>query len=308
MPPVKSRSLIEAPRQFWKTSEWTKTNIRGFLPEDLDAILRDWDKNSLVNLSREVAIGDKVFDETVHLVPQFNVARIYGRDITERKRAEEALRESEGRFRALTETSSLAVGVSSSDGKFLYVNKAYEKLFGYTQKELNHLNASELWRNPEDRRNMIDAVRSKGFLMDYEVELKRKDGTPFWAMLSVNSVDYGGNQAIMASVYDITERKQDRGGTRGNPVMNWNCAFRRGRRHSGSRPKRFLQAKKSFACSLRPCPKLSGLREQMGGTSISTNSGWTTQGSRLKKATVMAGTNRSTPMTGNAPGTPGKMR
>ena len=55
---------------------------------------------------------------------------------------------------------------------------------------------------------MIDAVRSKGFLMDYEAELKRKDGTPFWALLSVNSLDYGGSQAIMASVYDITERKR----------------------------------------------------------------------------------------------------
>ena len=129
-------------------------------------------------------------------------------DITERKRMTEALRDSEGRFRVLTETSSLAVGVSSSDGKFLYVNKAYEKLFGYTHKELNHLNASEFWRNPEDRRKMIDLVKSKGFLMDYEVELKRKDGTPFWAMLSVNPVEYGGNQAIMASVYDITSRKQ----------------------------------------------------------------------------------------------------
>jgi PAS domain S-box-containing protein len=129
-------------------------------------------------------------------------------EITDRKKAEEALRESEGRFRALTETSSLAVGVSSSDGKFLYLNRAYEKLFGYTLKELDHLNASELWRDPEDRRKMVDAVRSKGLLMDYEVKLKRKDGTPFWAMLSVNSVDYGGNQAIMATVYDITERKK----------------------------------------------------------------------------------------------------
>ena len=134
-----------------------------------------------------------------------------GADITSIRKAELALRESEGRFRALTETSSLAVGVSSADGRFLYINKAYERLFGYTQKELNHLNASELWRNPEDRREMIDAVRSKGSLMDYEVELKRKDGTPFWAMLSVNSVDYGGNQAIMASVYDITERKRAEG-------------------------------------------------------------------------------------------------
>jgi PAS domain S-box-containing protein len=129
-------------------------------------------------------------------------------EIIERESTEEALRESEGRFRALTETSSLAVGVSSAEGKFLYLNKAYEELLGYTLKELNHLNASELWRNPEDRRKMIDAVRSEGLLMDYEVELKRKDGTPFWATLSVNSVDYGGNQAIMASVYDITDRKQ----------------------------------------------------------------------------------------------------
>jgi hypothetical protein len=47
---------------------------------------------------------------------------------------------------------------------------------------LDHLNASELWRNPEDRRGMTEAIRAKGFLTDYEVELKRKDGTPFWGM------------------------------------------------------------------------------------------------------------------------------
>ena len=118
-----------------------------------------------------------------------------------------ALRESEERFRALTETSSLAVGVTLSDGTFLYINKAFENLFCFAHDELSRVNAAELWLNPEDRLAMIDATMSRGSLMDYEVELRRKDGTTFWALLSVNNVDYGGKQAIMASVNDITDRK-----------------------------------------------------------------------------------------------------
>ena len=62
-----------------------------FLPADLDAIVSDWDKTEESTVSREMAIGDRVFGETIHLVPRFSVARIYARDITERKRADEAL-------------------------------------------------------------------------------------------------------------------------------------------------------------------------------------------------------------------------
>ena len=128
-------------------------------------------------------------------------------DITGRKHVQEKLRESEARFRTLTETSPLAVGVSSFEGRFLYLNKAYEKMFGYTLEELNRLPASELWRNPEDRSKMIDAVRKTGILQEYEAELKRKDGTPFWTSITLNLVDYGGVQAVMATVFDITDRK-----------------------------------------------------------------------------------------------------
>ena len=62
-----------------------KGDCSAFLPTDMNAILRDWDRKSESTLQREVSIVNRVFGETVHLVPQFNVARIYARDITERK-------------------------------------------------------------------------------------------------------------------------------------------------------------------------------------------------------------------------------
>ena len=73
-----------------------------FLPRDLDVILKDLDKGRESSFSREVIIKDRVFGETVQLIPQFNVVRIYVLDITGRKRAEEALEQarSEAEFRA----------------------------------------------------------------------------------------------------------------------------------------------------------------------------------------------------------------
>ncbi len=68
-----------------------KGDLKAFLPQDLDAILRDWDKKSGSTFNREIFIEGRVFGETVHLVPQFNVARLYARDITERKRTEDEL-------------------------------------------------------------------------------------------------------------------------------------------------------------------------------------------------------------------------
>jgi len=60
-----------------------------FLPGDMDALLNGWDRQTDVMVSREVTIGTGVFEEAIHLIPGFNVARIYARDITERKRVED---------------------------------------------------------------------------------------------------------------------------------------------------------------------------------------------------------------------------
>ncbi|HVN97181.1 MAG TPA: PAS domain S-box protein [Syntrophorhabdaceae bacterium] len=67
-----------------------KRDCSPLLPSDMGSILRDWDGTSRT-IAREVTIKDRVFGETIHFVPQFNAVRIYCREITRRKRAEQAL-------------------------------------------------------------------------------------------------------------------------------------------------------------------------------------------------------------------------
>ncbi|MGA2108684.1 MAG: ATP-binding protein [Syntrophorhabdales bacterium] len=94
-----------------------------FVPEDLHAILAAWNGHTEVLLNREVLIGDRVFEEAIQLVPQFNAARIYGRDITARKQAEEALNEAS---RRLTEAKSEVDRIVEERTSEL--TKAYESL------------------------------------------------------------------------------------------------------------------------------------------------------------------------------------
>jgi len=63
-------------------------DYRTLLPDDLHIILSDWDRKSPLVVGREVSVKDRVLDETIQLVPEFEVARIYARDITKRKLAE----------------------------------------------------------------------------------------------------------------------------------------------------------------------------------------------------------------------------
>jgi two-component system, chemotaxis family, CheB/CheR fusion protein len=131
-----------------------------------------------------------------------------GQDITERKRAEEALRESEERFRALSETSPVGVGMSSADGLILYTNRSYEHILGYKRDELIGKKAVDLYWEPEDRNSWVGAMKDSGSVRNVETRLKRKRGTPVWVSINASPISYGDNQAVMGTIQDITERKQ----------------------------------------------------------------------------------------------------
>jgi PAS domain-containing protein len=69
-----------------------ENDARAFLPSDLDAMLRELEHKRETDFYREIQVGGLIFGETIGLVPAFNVVRIYARDITESKRAEDGRR------------------------------------------------------------------------------------------------------------------------------------------------------------------------------------------------------------------------
>ncbi len=100
------------------------------------------------------------------------------RDITERKRREQELKVSEEDYKRLFEDVRSGIYVSTKEGKFLNANQALLDMLGYESKEefLKINIARDLYLNPEDRRRWQEMIERDGYVKDYEVDFKRKDG------------------------------------------------------------------------------------------------------------------------------------
>jgi hypothetical protein len=130
-------------------------------------------------------------------------------DITERKKAEEALRESEERFRVIAETSPVLLSVSSvSDGTVLFTNPAYDRAFGFPPGEVIGMPAKDLIYDPAERDEVIDILRENGEIRDHEIRVIRKDRTPFWISVSFARIRFNGKEAILGASVDVTDRRR----------------------------------------------------------------------------------------------------
>jgi diguanylate cyclase (GGDEF)-like protein/PAS domain S-box-containing protein len=123
----------------------------------------------------------------------------------ERDRAEQGLRHSEARYRALTGNLSYGICRCSLDGKFLEVNEAMVKMLGYASKEeLLSVNlASDLIQDPDKRTQLLGQPGHEGLVDPIEIEWKRKDGTSLQVRLSGQKVT--GEQGEMDTYEVITE-------------------------------------------------------------------------------------------------------
>ena len=136
----------------------------------------------------------------------------FGLDITERKRAETALAESDARFSRIFQASPVALSMSTTEGgRILEVNQTWLDVFGYRRDEVIGRTNEELniAVNPEDRGVLIHRLRAEGVLRNAEVKVRRKSGEILDLIMSAIPVDLGGpNEAWITSHVDITDRKR----------------------------------------------------------------------------------------------------
>jgi PAS domain S-box-containing protein len=127
-------------------------------------------------------------------------------DITERKQAEKALRESEMRFSVLSEATWEAI-VIHDQGVLLQANDQYYQTFGYEPSELLGKEAISMTATPESVKTIMKHIDSDD-VGPYEVVGLRKDGTAFPMEIRSKRIKYSGKEARVGAIRDITERKQ----------------------------------------------------------------------------------------------------
>ncbi|MEE8299989.1 MAG: PAS domain S-box protein [Desulfatiglandales bacterium] len=134
-------------------------------------------------------------------------------DITSRVRAEEALRESEERYRSLVENVPIAVyrTIPGPKGRFLMANPTFLKMFGLnSEEELKEITVADVYMNPKDRKAFSDNLLARGIATEIELPLKKKDGTTFWGSVTAKVVYDEGGKALYfdCTIVDITAQRQ----------------------------------------------------------------------------------------------------
>jgi PAS domain S-box-containing protein len=133
------------------------------------------------------------------------------RDITERKRAEAALKQSEEKFSTIFRLSPACISLSTlADGRYVAANDLWFKTAEYSPDEVIGHTSTELgiWVNPEDRQRLAQTIMKGGVIRDHEYLFRSKSGKIYSLLFSAEVIEIDGVPHIVSVALDITERKK----------------------------------------------------------------------------------------------------
>jgi PAS domain S-box-containing protein len=223
---TESRRLLETNHAFQKMFGYTAEELEGIEIYDLVAHSRE---NVDANVGRTLELGRVLIGERSYRRKDGTVVEVeigastisYDgqkaicatvRDITARKRAEEALRRSEERFRSLVRYASDIIVILAGDGEILYESPAVERVLGFTVEERVGTNAFD-YLHPEDRepvaRRFADLAREPGARLSAEYRVRDKAGDwRHFEAVGVNRLEDPIIGGIVVNLRDVTERRR----------------------------------------------------------------------------------------------------
>jgi len=212
-------------------SEMTGISKEDLIGRNFFSVIGKEDKEFLEGtVTRGVGIGEKLCTEMNILTSQGQVkdaevcialaksdtgevkTYAYIRDITDRKKFEKDLKDSEEKLRNLFERVRHGLFISSKEGKFLDCNQALLDMLEYPTKDefLKIDIAQDIYVNPEDRNTLQERIRKDGYVKDMEVEFKKKNGEKITVLLTAYPIknEKGKVVGYQGINLDISERKR----------------------------------------------------------------------------------------------------
>ncbi|HEY9650025.1 MAG TPA: PAS domain S-box protein, partial [Coleofasciculaceae cyanobacterium] len=169
-----------------------------------------------VNVEYSLQTGDEEIWFSANISPTVENSVVWvARNVTQRKRAEAALRQAEANYRSIFEHALEGIFQSSADGRYLSVNPALAKIYGYASPEeliacltdIEH----QLYVEPQRRADFIALIQSQDEVSEFESQIYRKDGSIIWISESARAVRHPTTGELIyyeGMVEDITEHKR----------------------------------------------------------------------------------------------------
>ena len=129
-------------------------------------------------------------------------------DITERKKLEQSMKESEGRLRQILENSPAGVSINNEEGRAIFSNRRLAELLGIAPQDITKRSTKESWLRPADREAFLAQIRRDGMVIDYKADFVRTDGIPLTVLLSSTFMDFAEGRNLVTWIYDISERQK----------------------------------------------------------------------------------------------------
>jgi len=161
--------------------------------------------------------GERIAHSRGHIVSdeRGEPIRVFGatQDVTERKQAEEALREAEQKYRDIFENAGEGIFQSTPEGRYIAANPALARMYGFASPEelidSRHDISRQVYVDPTRREEFRSQLEEQGAVLGFEHEVFRKDGSRLWISVNARAVrdEQGAIQYYEGTAQDITERK-----------------------------------------------------------------------------------------------------